>query len=365
MSDRENVLSGINVSVMYRAAVLARPFSYSKTFPASGASAALTPAAGLGRVRFVNLVKPHACASALVPEHGSQRAPTRIRYAFGMFGSGKFRRADVADEDRAALSYKRSAKLMQEVIPAISDFGLNCPGAISLARALCGCQGRLEVPVKPGRIDRCAVAQGDQRLETKVDSELERRQGPWWNRPLRLRHFNTHVQVPAAACVLAEAPRAQLILTEAEAVPERQPSASEAYLTSPISKGSDLERNPSERAARAAALAPSKLDLPMLGSAPRVLLRRILHSLNGQLQRAVSARASLQVRPKIESRQNPALSSEHPNLQIIAEVPDGVHFMCKRYEPFRVFVLYAHSQNAHVVNRFHPVAFTGHIYSIN
>src|SRR5471030_3370353 len=75
MSRREDIVSCIDVTMMDRSAHSALPSSYSKIFPAFRAGAAVTHAAGLGGKRFIDFIKPHACVSALVLQHGSKCAP--------------------------------------------------------------------------------------------------------------------------------------------------------------------------------------------------------------------------------------------------------------------------------------------------
>jgi hypothetical protein len=65
MSRREDNVSCIDVTIMDRSAHSALPSSYSKIFPAFGAGAAVTHAAGLGGKRFNDLVKPSTSASRL------------------------------------------------------------------------------------------------------------------------------------------------------------------------------------------------------------------------------------------------------------------------------------------------------------
>jgi hypothetical protein len=55
MSRREDIVSCIDVTIMDRFAHSALPSSYSKIFPAFGAGAAVTPAAGLGARRRLSL----------------------------------------------------------------------------------------------------------------------------------------------------------------------------------------------------------------------------------------------------------------------------------------------------------------------
>jgi hypothetical protein len=66
MARREDIVSCIDVTIMDRSAHSALPSPYSKIFPAFGAGAAVTHAAGLGGKRFIDLRKPHACDIALV-----------------------------------------------------------------------------------------------------------------------------------------------------------------------------------------------------------------------------------------------------------------------------------------------------------
>src|SRR6202163_3259635 len=86
MSRREDIVSCIDVTIMDRSAHSALPSPYSKIFPAFGAGAAFAHAAVLGGKRFINFIKPHACVSALVLQHGSKCAPTRIEHRFGESG---------------------------------------------------------------------------------------------------------------------------------------------------------------------------------------------------------------------------------------------------------------------------------------
>jgi hypothetical protein len=85
MSRREDILRRIDVTIMDRSARNALPSSYSKTFPALRAGAAVTHATGLGGKRFVDFLEPHACVSAFIRQHGSERAPPRIEHRLGLY----------------------------------------------------------------------------------------------------------------------------------------------------------------------------------------------------------------------------------------------------------------------------------------
>src|SRR6202022_2955842 len=86
MSRREDILGCIDVTIMDRSANTALPSSYSKTFPAFRAGAAVTHAAGLGGKRFVEFLEPHACVSAFIRQHGSELTPPRIEHRLGLSG---------------------------------------------------------------------------------------------------------------------------------------------------------------------------------------------------------------------------------------------------------------------------------------
>src|SRR5260370_7922143 len=86
MSRREDIVSCIDVTIMDRSAHSALPSPYSKIFPAFGAGAAFTHAAGLGGKRFIDFCKPHASVRAFVQQHGSECAPTGIESRLGLAG---------------------------------------------------------------------------------------------------------------------------------------------------------------------------------------------------------------------------------------------------------------------------------------
>ena len=53
----------------------------------------------LGGMAFVDFFKPHACAIAFIPEHGSERGPPGVEHGLGHVRSGKGGRIHVADKD--------------------------------------------------------------------------------------------------------------------------------------------------------------------------------------------------------------------------------------------------------------------------
>ena len=85
MCRRENVECCTPVAMVYRAALVAKPFFCQINDPASSifqtfrARAILTTATGQGEVRFVDVLKPHACDIAFVLQQGASRTPAGIQ----------------------------------------------------------------------------------------------------------------------------------------------------------------------------------------------------------------------------------------------------------------------------------------------
>src|SRR5258707_13345208 len=153
MSRREDDVSCIDVTIMDRFAHSALPSSYSKIFPAFGAGAAVTHAAGLGGKRFIDFIKPHACVRALVQQHGSKCAPARIEHRLGLSGLCQSGGIHVADEDRTVGLDQTGTQFVQEIFAPISDLGVNRSGSVSMAGALRDGQGRFQVAVKALSLD--------------------------------------------------------------------------------------------------------------------------------------------------------------------------------------------------------------------
>jgi len=120
MSRREDVVSRIDVTIMDRSAHSALPSPYSKIFPAFWAGAAFTHAAGLGGERFIDFLKPHACVSAFVQQHGSKCAPTRIEYRLGLSGLCESGGIHVANEDSTVGLHQTGAQFVQGLKASVS-----------------------------------------------------------------------------------------------------------------------------------------------------------------------------------------------------------------------------------------------------
>src|SRR5450631_4438630 len=121
MSRREDIVSCIDVTIMDRSAHSALPSAYSKIFPAFGAGAAVTLAAGLGGKRLIDFLEPHACVSAFIRQHGSEHTPPRIEHRLGQSGLSQRGGIHVADEESTVGLDQPGTQFVQEIFPPIRD----------------------------------------------------------------------------------------------------------------------------------------------------------------------------------------------------------------------------------------------------
>jgi len=352
MSRREDNVSCIDVTIMDRSAHSALPSSYSKIFPAFGAGAAVTPATGLGGKRFIDFIKPHACVIALVLQHGSKCAPARIEHRLGQSGLCEGGGIYVADKDSTIGLHQTGAQFVQEIFSPIRDLGVNRSGSVSMAGALCTSQGGFQVAVKTFGLDRRnhLISERGKSPQPQIDAETrdrvieDRSHGRFiFLIPDSLRH--TDIQIPASAAVFTEITRTQFKLSQTKAIPQRQLTSREVDLSPAIANRSDLEGNPTERAACTAALAPSQPSFPRPPATPRVLFSDLLYCLDGKMQSAVTARDSFEKRPEIKSRQESPLALEHFDRQFVAIIEHRVGLARQAAKPCRVLILHPQVQD--------------------
>ena len=112
--------------------------------------------------------EPHACVIAPVLPHGLEGASTRIERGLGHAGLRERLRVDVADESRRALAHQPRRELVQEVLPAVGDLGVNRLDAVLVPRALGHGQRRLQVTVELLGLDFDPVRAGQRLLEAKA-----------------------------------------------------------------------------------------------------------------------------------------------------------------------------------------------------
>ncbi len=296
------------------------PLSYSKTCDTFRPRAARAARTGLGRKRFIDLIEPYACVIALVPKHGPERRPARVEHRLAVLSFREGRSIHVADKDCTVLASEPAAGLMQKVLPAVRD-----PGVDRLHPALPACslgsgERGFEVAVEALRVDigKTFVREAGKGLEPEVDSQI--RVG--FIGPGRL-HLDRHVQIPAAAAVLGDATGAELIAGQAIAVPDANMQALKVGLTMALYNRAGFEWNPSQRASRAGRATPSKLYLAVLFAARRVLFGDLLK--HGRANRQAFFRGPVQITLELNARGKAPLAAKDLERQVIAIVPDEVH----------------------------------------
>ena len=100
-STTENVFRGIEITIMYRTALTARPFPYSKACDTSRPRIGhfTTIRTGLGGEAFVHFDIPRAMPNGLVRQHFSERRPAGIKHGLRQAGSGESASINIADSD--------------------------------------------------------------------------------------------------------------------------------------------------------------------------------------------------------------------------------------------------------------------------
>jgi hypothetical protein len=368
MSRREDNVGCIDVTIMDRFAHSALPSAYSKIFPAFRAGAAVTPAAGLGGKRFIDFSKPHACVIAFVQQHGSECTPTRIEHRLGHSGLGESGGIDVTDEDRTVGLHQAGAQFVQEIFSAIRDLGVNGSGSVSMAGALGAGKSGFQVAVKALRLDRWQrlIREGGKSSQPQIDAQTRDRAienrvhgGVISFIPNSLRARHTDIQIPAPAAVFTKTTRSKFKVTETVAVPERQPASREVDLPASIADGSDLKGNPTERAARTAALALGQPNFLMLPASPRVFFRDLRNRLNRKMQGTLTARSAFEKGPEIKSRQETPLALEHFDRQFVTVIERRVDLARQAAKPLSVLVLHPQAKDPNGAT-----SRAGHPYSI-
>jgi hypothetical protein len=361
-------VSCIDVTIMDRSAHSALPSPYSKIFPAFGASAAVTPAAGLGGKGFIDFVEPHACVIAFILQHGSKCTPARIEHRLGQSGLSKSRGIHVADDDRTVGLHQTGAQFVKEIFSPIRDLGVNRSGSVSMPGALGAGQGRFQVAIKTLGLDRRnrLIRERGKSPQPQIDAQTrdraieDRCDGGFISLTHSVRAGHTDIQIPASAAVFTEITGTQFKVSEPIAVPKGQPTSCEVDLSSAIANRSDFKGNPAERSAGTATLAPGESDFSMLSAPPRVFFRDLLYRLNRQMQSAVTACGSFEKRPEIKSRQESPLALEHFDRQFVAVIEYRVDFARQAAKPRGVLVLNPQAQDPNSGN-----SRTGHPYSIS
>ena len=180
------------------------PLSYYEVLSTFWAAACPACGTDLRGQSLVNLDVLGPVPHGLIVELGSKLRPARIEYGFGQAGSGKSAGIDIADTDAPALPHKPPGQLMQEVLAAVRDLGVDGLHAGLASGTLCDSERPFVSVVNSRRLDLLTRGKSRQRLEAEVDADLA---NPMY---LVFRNLNLEIQVPAAAGVLSETAAANL-----------------------------------------------------------------------------------------------------------------------------------------------------------
>lgn len=191
---------------MNRTAIVARPFSYSQTRdtsrPRRRQAAALR--AGLGSEMLTDLKTHAAAAQSRFPrQHGPQVRPTGIKHAFCHGGASEFRWAHVANRDEPELLDKSRRRLMQKILSAVADLGVDRLYPLAFSRPLRGRELLFAGPVERGPSDLGATGQRRQRRGAEVYAN------PVVGSLRRLGNLDRDIDIPAPARVLKRTSRSR------------------------------------------------------------------------------------------------------------------------------------------------------------
>lgn len=169
---RQDILSGIYITIMHSTAIIASPIPYSKvcdTFrPRRGQAAARRT--DLGGKTFVHFLKPCAMLNSLVRELSTEGRPTYIKNGFRHSGLGEFDGADIPHRDIVELPDDAGREFVVKVAPRISNTSVDVRGLMFLARALRDSEFVSQFPQVPRVLDLLAVGQHGKVLQSEVDA---------------------------------------------------------------------------------------------------------------------------------------------------------------------------------------------------
>jgi hypothetical protein len=156
---------------MNRTAIVARPVRYSQacdpSWPRRRQTAALRT--GLGRQVLENLKTHAAAAQSRFPrQHGPEVRPTGVKHAFGHVGPSEFRRAHIANGNESVLPHRVRSRLVQKILPAVPDFGVDSLRTLALTCPLQGRKLRFAGAVEGRHCDFATVGQRRKRLGAEI-----------------------------------------------------------------------------------------------------------------------------------------------------------------------------------------------------
>lgn len=196
--DPENILCGVVIAVMNRAAFRTFPRSYRQTLSAFGAADRTAIRTGLGSHSFVGFYEPHPVPSGLISEHGFERIPRSIRHGLTHVRLLEIGCTHITNNDCSVLPHKLVGKIVQKILSGISNLRMDSCGTLLVAGALRNGESLLVLLAEPGGFDFCPVAKNGEGLEAEVysnHSTVEDR---------LILNIADDIEVPAPASVAAE-----------------------------------------------------------------------------------------------------------------------------------------------------------------
>ncbi|HUA24622.1 MAG TPA: hypothetical protein VMA54_10930 [Steroidobacteraceae bacterium] len=174
------------------------PLSYYQVLSTFWAAACPACGTDLRGQSLVNLDVLGPVPHSFVAELGSKLRPAGIEHSLGQAGSGKAAGINLTDADTPVSPHEKGRQLMQEVLSAVPDLGVNSPQARLAPGALDGYERLLVLAIEARGLDLFAGGKCRQRLESKVDADLAC--------PVLaiLRNLQIQIEIPASAGILSE-----------------------------------------------------------------------------------------------------------------------------------------------------------------
>ena len=340
MPDRENVECGVDVAIVDRSAVAARPFSYSKSGCASGPTVGQTAAGGadLGRVPFRDFPYLNAGLLAFVPQHCLEESPTGVSGGLCQSGSADGSRGNIPDVDRRCGVDDLAGELVQGVAPLALDLPVESGGALPLLCSLSNGQLLLYAAIPPGVLQPASVGADGYFLESEIDPD-------GITAGVRSRFYEyLYAEVPMAAGVLREAASSKGVLGESVRVPDTEVVPGETDSAgSPYSR-LGFERYPTQAPTLTVSLPPAKARALSSSTLGGVLVRSFLDCCS--LDQIEFSRCPDRERVKVVPRQELPFPAVHLDLMPIDLVPNSVDLCSHPSQDRSVAILDADAQGA-------------------
>ncbi len=315
-SATENVYCRIEITIMNRTAITTDPFSYSKvgdTFrPRMWHRSTIR--ADLGSEAFVDFLKPGTMLNSLVCQLGTEGRPSNIVNRFRHAGLGKGQHIDSSNDNVVKVANDRTCLNMQEIVPAIGDFGVNRLNPFLLARPLGYRERRSGLPIELWGRDGAAITHLRQILQSQIDPYTTQRRADWCFADLQ-----HDVEKPVPSPVAREiAAIKNLSFGERSRIEDAERTAGEAECITCTFQFAPFQGNP----AQGIPTAISKVRLARLGARFGILLTNIVDGAGVQTQFATTSRGQPD---QVEACVPSTAESQRILLSFIAVVPDVIN----------------------------------------